>query len=347
MGYRIISLIASDASRVEAAALIEEFIAFAESRGVSAHSDLCVDEDLPVIEVSLDANSSMLNGITPFLVETARQIACDIDPTSPLLERIVTAIGLQLVNQIVDWSSVPNITSNRPGREFLERITGDSGYAELTAELLVHKERVSRQLAILLKVNGRDAWRKRDESRHLLRIDGLALLGCVRRLKRVADDIALRIPGDHLTNAIAKFEQRTEGLVAVRDIAEHIDEYGIGVGRLDKSRSEPGQVFEIEIANSVATIGARGNKVNLLAVSEVALSLGECLRVATDHYFIYMSMPPFADFDFVVEEDKGSQRLVKREGESPEMSSFRDAMNNVQLSANRMSAVCQNCGLAV
>jgi hypothetical protein len=108
MGYRVIRLELSTAPSDLDLSLLRQVVAFARFNKVDAF--LTVPKRYPaVLEVTIEANSSFLNGFTPYLNDSIAQIAIDIDPNNESLRSIAAAIASQLNAQIVDWSGVSTI----------------------------------------------------------------------------------------------------------------------------------------------------------------------------------------------------------------------------------------------
>src|SRR5712691_4366978 len=223
MGYRIVRIEMVAEPTQSEADLLEEVIAYAEFRNVTMYVDE-PDEYPGVWDITLDGNSSFLSGITPDLIDMAARIACDIDPQDENLKRITSLISAQLTEQIGDWSGIPILTSARSGRELQERLDGEASFRRMKEELDIHHNRIESEVDEYFLIRGAAAWRRRNELALMLRVDGLALVAGARRLRRIADDVRRRMPGAHLNAAIGVFDVETPGLVALRDMAEHIDQ---------------------------------------------------------------------------------------------------------------------------
>lgn len=343
MGFRIIELdVPDDRPTI---LLLEQLSAFAESRGMEAYVEL-PEPRSSGFELTLQGNSSYLNRMTPCVVHAALQIARDIDPDSAALQGIASEIGLQLEEQIVDWSDTQTITTARIGRELTARLDGDSGHPQLLEEVTLHLDRVAGSLAAHAGLSGPRAWRDRDRLDLLLRVDGLALIAAVRRFQRVAEDLSARLGGAHLVAALATFRSITNGIVRIRDVAEHIDEYGIGAGRTDRPAVEPGQAIEIVIEENELWISARSARIGALGVGEATKSLARCIAAATDHHAVFHYMPGFADFDFVRYDEAGDTSIVTRDEEDENMRQARAMMEKAfDRSVRPAPSPCANCGL--
>ncbi len=316
MGDRVIQLQWPTAPTRQELSLLRQVVAFASFYSVGA--DLSVPKRYPAtVEITIGGNSSFLNEFSPYLNDSIAQIAADIDPNSETLRSIASSIAFQLNEQIVDWSDVPGLVLARKGRELEERISGDSSFRQVETELGVHARRIQDELEKYQKATGPRAWRRRHDLIILLRIDSLALIAAARRLRRIADDVRRRLPGSHLLRATKKFDRATPHLIDLRNIAEHIDEYGIGRGRQDASELEPGDVFQLDINDDCLTIVARQHAVDVLAVHRACQSLTECLAAAIDRNMITSLAPPIADFDFV-EYTEAGMRIIPRSNETDE-----------------------------
>lgn len=240
-----------------------------------------------------------------------------------------TDITSQLVDQIVDWSTVPTVLPDRPGRELGQRISGESSFVQLKDELRIHETRIKGHLSKYRNAKGATAWHQRDTLRLPIRVDSLALLSTARRLRRIASDLLKRVPNGHLDSAINNFDRATPNLILLRDIAEHIDEYSIGRGRRDTRDLEPAEVFHVAIEDEDVSITARGQTLKLLGAYEACLSLINCLSAFKDHYALFHLLPMFADFDFGTYD---GQRFVPvaRDSETVEQSQQRVLINEAR-----------------
>jgi hypothetical protein len=342
MGYRVIELELPTAPTEPDLLLFDQIIAFARFNQIDAYLE-APDHYPGVFELTIEANSSYLNEITPRLNDSVARIAIDIDPNSESLQSIVVSVASQLNAQVVDWSGVPGLVVARKGRELEERIGGESSFSQIGAELDIHANRIREELTEYQNVTGPTAWRRRHELVLMLRIDSLSLIISARRLRRIADDIRHRLPGSHLYKALQRFDQKAAHLVNLRNIAEHIDEYSIGRGRDDVAGLEPGDVLKLEVnANGVTIIG-RQLTVDVLSVYGACRSLIQCMTAVTDHYRITHLMPPIADFDFVEYTVSGVQ-IVARSDESAEHAKARSELvaainRTIKLPATR----CPKC----
>jgi len=130
------------------------------------------------------------------------------------------------------------------------------------------------------------------------------------------------LPSDHLDRAISRFDLKTPGLITLRDIAEHIDEYSVGHGRRDVTNAEPGDVFSVTIQNHDVAITSRSKTLSVLATYDACLSLINCLANFSDERaFIYLA-PVIGDFDFMTYNGQNFE-LVARENETAEQAEAR------------------------
>ena len=120
---------------------------------------------------------------------------------------------------------------------------------------------------------GPTAWRSRIYLERQARLDATGILLTAQRLRRVAKDIASRVAGGHIAHAVASFDAQTPGLSDLRNIAEHLDDYVIGRGRLDDAGTQPGDVFEWRIAERDVEVSARSRRVSALVVAGSSSSL--------------------------------------------------------------------------
>jgi hypothetical protein len=325
MGYRIIAIEMPAEPVSQIVTFLRQFAAFAKFQGL----DVFVQKpkEYPGIwDLTIEGNSSYLDEFTPEIIRMAAVIAAviaaDIDPDSEDLKGTVTAIASQLSEQVVAWRDVPAITPARRGRELAQRLSGESSITQLKDELRIHETRIRRQLTRYRNVSGPTAWRQRHKLSLLLRVDCLALVGVARRLRRIASDLHRRLPSNHLYKAISRFDQKTSGLIALRDIAEHIDEYSIGHGKRDDTDTEPGEVFSVIIQNRDITITARGQALSILATHKACLSLINCLASVSDYRAFIHLIPVIVDFDFMTHNGQHFE-LVARGNETAEQSKER------------------------
>jgi hypothetical protein len=324
MGYRVIGLELLAAPTEPELSLLDQIVAFARFNEIDAFLE--APEYYPgVLELTIEANSSYLNEITPRFNDSIARIATDIDPNNGSLQSIVASVASQLNAQIVDWSGVPGMVVAQKGRELGERIGGESSFSQIGAELDIHATRIRDELTEYQKVTGPTAWRRRHELALMLRIDSLSLIASARRLRRIAVDVRHRLPGSHLNKALNRFDQEAPHLINLRNIAEHIDEYSIGHGRSDATGLEPGDVFTLELNAGRITITARQHTLNVFSVYEASRSLVECLTSATHHHMITHLMPPIADFDFVEYTETGVE-IIARSDESAEHAKARSEL---------------------
>ena len=92
MGYRIIGVEFESPPIADEEAFLRQVAAFADSYGVGGI--LTPPERYPgQWEIILDANSSLLDGFTPYFIESVDVIANDIDPGSADLRALANYIG--------------------------------------------------------------------------------------------------------------------------------------------------------------------------------------------------------------------------------------------------------------
>jgi hypothetical protein len=294
------------------------------------------------------ATALFLNELTPDLIDMAARIARDIDPQDENLDRIISSISAQLTEQIVDWSDVPTLTSARGGRELQERLDGDASFRRIKEELDVYNDRIEFEIGEYFLIKGASAWRRRNELALMLRIDSLALVAGARRLRRIADDVRRRMPGPHLNAAIGVFDSETPSLVALRDMAEHIDQYSIGRGRKDVNLLEPGDVFKVSIDPTEVSIRARSQDIQIRKTYRTCAELIQCLANASDHHSLFYLMPPLADYDFMIH-TKDGLRIVSRADETADHARERElmasALAKASINAQLPRKRCSHCNL--
>lgn len=328
MGYRIILLEMKEAPDSRIVSLLRQLASYTRHQGASVHSKR--PKRFPgTWDITVEGNSSFLNELTTEIASILPVIANDIDPHHKEVMDVATDIISQLADQIVDWNSVPTVLPDRAGRELGQRISGESSFVQIKEELRIHKTRIKGNLSKYRSAKGPTAWHQRDTLRLPIRIDSLALLSTARRLRRIASDLAKRVPNDHLDAAINNFDQATPNLILLRNIAEHIDEYSIGRGKRDTRNTEPAEVFYIAIEDEDVSITARSQTLKMLAAHEACLSLINCLSAFKDHYALFHLLPMFADFDFGTYD---GQRFVPvaRDSETVEQSQQRALMNEAR-----------------
>jgi hypothetical protein len=324
VGNRIVELEFETRPSTEEEAFLREVAAFAEFHGVGAITT--PPRSYPGLwELVLDANSSYLNDFTPYFIESMREIAMDINPDSPGLVALVNYVSGALEHQVVAWSGRDGITFARPLRELEQRVAGEGSYSLLDGELDLHEHRLRDGLAEYDSLTGPSAWRHRHDLRLAMRVDALALTGAARRLRRIAGDLAQRIPGAHIRTALETFDRAAPDLVHLRDIAEHIDEYSVGRGRIDKVELEPGDVFEMTVAKGDLILAARGRQVSITKLRRACAILAACLSNAAHHQLTW-GMVAWRDFDFVTETEEGP-RFVPRQEETHEQAELRAALS--------------------
>jgi len=347
MGYRIVRIeMAVDPTQAEAD-LLAEVTAYAEFKNATVYVDES-NEYPGTWEITLEGNSSFLNAITPQIVNMAARIVCDIDPQDENLKRITSSVSAQLTEQIVDWNGVLAVTSARNGRELRERLDGEASFRQMREEFRIHDDRIGTEIDEYHLIRGADAWRRRHELALMLRVDGLALIAGARRLRRLADDVRRRMPGTHLNAAIRAFDGETPGLIALRDIAEHIDQYSIGRGRNDVNLPEPGDVFAVSIDTADLSISARSHSVQIRRTYRACMALIQCLTNASDHRSLLYLLPPLADYDFEVHTENVF-KILPRAKETAEHAQARElidsAMTNLPSKVKMPRKRCAQCNI--
>ncbi|QYG91775.1 hypothetical protein HC251_04525 [Iamia sp. SCSIO 61187] len=344
MGWRTIELELAEQPTPPMCELLGQIVAVAEHFGVAGA--LHAPPEFPgVWELTLDANSSYLNGITPPMCDVLEDVANDIDPADPFLRDTAATIRTQLESQLVDNRNDPPLRLARAGQDFHVRATGDASPAFHLTELAIHEGRLLVGIEQFAGASGARAWHRRYELEAQLRIDGLALVGAARRLRRTADHLATEIPGAHLEAAKTRFDAAVPDLVHLRDCFEHIDEYAVGAGRRDPPGSPAGTVLELDICRDDGSLhlSARGRNINPLDVASAARTMVACLQAAIDHHAIFRILPGFADFEFVDTVD-GMERAIPVEDEDPERQRIRSMLNSMKQTAVP-AAACPHCGL--
>jgi hypothetical protein len=344
MGYRIILLEMEEKPDPQLISFLRQFISFTRFRGADVHSKK--PKEFPgAWDITIEGNSSFLNGLTDELAAMLVVIAADVNPQHAEIVSTATDIAAQLSEQLVDWSATPTVLPARPGRELERRFYGESSFVQLKDELRIHTVRIKSQLAKYRSAKGPTAWRQRHALQLPVRVDSPALLSAARRLRRIASDLLQRSPNNHLDAAITRFDQAAPNLILLRDIAEHMDEYSIGRGRRDIGNAEPSEVFSIVIEHDDVSIAARGQTLKVLATYEACLSLVNCLSEFSDHYALFYLMPIIADFDFGTFD---GQRFVPvaRDSETAEQSRQRALINQSRMQSNFKlpDKQCPECG---
>ena len=283
------------------------------------------------------------------LTQSARQIRNDIDPDHQPLLIIEEAISAQLTHQLVDHGA-SQITPGRRSRELFQRFGGEGSCDDLAADLEAHYARLENELKQHDTVSGPTAWRQRIELDRLIRIDAVAIISTVRKIRRVAQDLENRLAGDHLITSLETFDAHTEGLVALRDIAEHHDEYVVGQGRRDATGTEPGPVFDWHIANNDVAVTARGKTVRPLEFARRAQSLVRCSQSAADYHCVREWVSGMANPDFVRVDEDGSWTIIDESSQDEEQQYFAAVLHqSIRLPPDPKShrPTCKECTLPV
>jgi hypothetical protein len=328
---------------------VREFREFTVWHGTDTMIERGHNEAVTHFEITLEGNSGFLNAMTPEFAAAAIQIASDIDPIDPQLRELARGAATQLQDQIVRRDGDGIIVPPRAGREVAERAEGEASLPVLRQELALHYDRVQAALRRLNNVTGPKAWHRRIELMFALRVDALATLNCVRRIERIASDLSGRFNGnDHIAAARQVFGRESEHVTDLRDMSEHIDEYVIGTGRLDRGQSvEPGQVFEISAAEGDVSISARGRKVNISVVVAAAERLAKCAEATTSARLLTLTFPGLAGVDFGKMESDGRCRVLAQEELSEDQLFARTKLDELRAGASGFLAglgPCPHCG---
>lgn len=342
MGWRTISISLDEPPPSAVSALLHQVVDLAEYHGLEGI--LTEPDAYPgVWEFTIQANSSLLNALTPDFAEAVHQIAADIDRGDDLLVSLAIEVQRQLEDQLVDHSHADSVQVARPGQQFQGLSFDDASPAFHAFEIELHRRRLDEAAATVATAAGPTAWRIREELQRRIRVDALALLMAVRRLRRSGQRLLEHLPGGHLEAAVQRFDEALPDLVLIRDIAEHIDEYTIGTGRRDEPGVEPGPVFNVLVGDAAeVTVAARGASVGVsVAITEASVLAG-CLQESIDHHLVHRLMPGFADFEFVRYVD-GVPTVIAPEDEEAQHREFRKAMEVLRQSTPPPRP-CGTCG---
>lgn len=341
MGWRTIRVGVTPDELPEVMRYFEQVCSWAKSRDISA----CIDESDCVIDVELSGNSSHLNDMSPALSLAAREIAADFDPNSRLHSELAHIVAMELAEQVVDWSDTQEIVVAREGRELRIRADGLAGAHHLIAEIGLHVRRLRRQLRAHRGASGPNAWRRRDQTYFTLSVDARTLISALRRVERLIADLATRIPGEHSDAVMGRFAEHKHGLIAIRNVIEHLDEYEVGKGRHDPE-PEPAIPLDIEIQNDEVVITTRSGtaSVGALAAATAAQMALRCSAAALKHQWMTTAPIPIADFDFV---DADSGRIIRREDETAGQRASRAMVENLRPSLAPVESRCPECGLSL
>lgn len=342
MGYRIVRLKLFQSLTSSERALLDQVVAVATFQGLETFVE--EPNDYPgEWELTIEGNSVYLNACTPIITDLIVQIASDIDPSDARLDCFAQSICMQLREQIVDWSEVDGIIVARPGRELEQRLVGEASFVGISAELTIHAARIREQLESYHSATGPEAWLRRHELVQRLRVDGIALIAAARRLRRIANDVRARLGTAHLDAALNDFDRKVAGLVALRDMAEHIDEYNIGRGRKDPVELEPGDVLELSVKRNDVEFTARGTTLRVLSIEQACTAMTACFEATAEHQAIVNLFPPLAEFQFTKDSGAGHE-FVPISEESEEHSAFRSAVRETFGQAFALLAgQCETC----
>jgi len=326
-----------------------QFCAYAEWYGAGPGCELREELEHHLLEIQLDANSDLLDLLTPQLCQAAKTIARDIDPEDSDLEELAALVGEQLAEQVVQHDPDRYITYTRPGREALERLGGEASVPVLLQQMALHQSRVQDDLHAITTASGPTAWRARLDHELALRVDALAVLNTARRVERVAVDLLDRLRDRHLSAALDTFRSAARDVGHIRNIAEHVDEYAIGRGRLDQGGDVgPGEVIKLTFEDSEVLLTARDRTVSVSAVVEAVERLASCLNATTaSARFFRLIFPRGLDFDFMVVEPDGSRRIVVELNEEQEefKAGLAAAREQAVPTTETEKGECPTCGL--
>jgi hypothetical protein len=321
--------------------------ACAEWYGTGPGWELRKEDGGHLLEIQLDANSGHLNSCTPHLCEAASTIARDIDPEDSDLAELAAATAQQLTKQIVPHDPDRFVTFTRPGREASERLGGEASVSVLLQELALHQARLQDELHAIASASGSTAWRARLDHEFAARVDALAVVNTARKVERVATDLRDRLRDPHLAAALSIFYSATRHVADIRNIGEHVDEYAVGRGHLDKGGNvEPGEVIQLTVERNDVLLAARGRTVSVGVVVEACQRLASCVNATASARFFDLYFPKGLDHDFMVVEPDGGMHIVVELNE--EQKAFKAALAATRERAVRVEinrGDCPTCGL--
>jgi len=354
MGWRTIEVGIRDSEGDPAVSLVGAFTEFAEFHGLDAFSEHYERANGKLgIRVIVEGNSSSLNDMTGLLCDGAEEIAYDIAPNDRRLLRIARLIGAELRGQLTGGWGVPSVTTGRASREVEAIAYGQVSPFELEEELVVHSERIRSALKERRSTGGVDGWRDRRRIEHVCTVDLRSLVRTARILSRVGVVLGKAIPRPHTFSVMSRFEEETNGLVAVRNVLEHMDEYVVGKGRLNKD-AEPGAVLDYRFASDDVVISALD--VDGLAVSQLVesgLRMARCLQTTIDHFVPLIRLKSLIDdFQFIVDDPNDNAVVVAPAEETESQVAFRssfeealpDAGELIPTIADLEGVPCPSCG---
>jgi len=163
----------------------------------------------------------------------------------------------------------------------------------------------------------------------------------------VAIDLHDRLRDPHLAAALSTYQSATRHVADIRNIAEHVDRYAVGRGRLDKGRNvEPGNVIQLSVEHNDVLLAARGRTVSVSAVMEACERLASCLNATTSARFFDLHFPKGLDFDFMVVEPDGSRRIVLELNEEQKALKAAIADSRAKAAPKEIDkGACPTCGL--
>ena len=352
MGWRTVEFQLREPNNPACAKFLEQMAEFGDLHGCRPDFErIGSAEDAGWVTFELGGNSLWLNDFSEIFIEGCREIGADIALDDDELKRIINEIESQLRQQSVPAVGDGIVTLARPGREGLQRIEGEASFPALIDELELHVNRLKEALLRLRSVSGADGWRQRVEFRRSGAIDAEAVIRTARRLQRVAHHICQLLPGDHLETAYRVFMEETAGLIDLRDMTEHIDEYVVGRGRRDRADEQPGPVFEYEVADDDVIVSARDRSLGVLIAAEHAFRLGGCLEAASKERWPRVVFPAGLDMDFMMETENGDLVYVDRDQEGAEQREFHATLESVRSAASgtgnreEEAKLCPECGV--
>lgn len=214
-------------------------------------------------------------------------------------------------------------------------------------ELAFHHARLRSDCQSIASASGPSAWRTRLENEFAARVDALAVVNTARRIERVAIDLRDRLGDSHLRTALRTFANTSRQVADLRNIAEHIEEYAVGRGHLDKGEDiEPGQVIRLSVEPDDIVLAARGHSDSIGSVVEACERLASCVDAALSAHLFDLYFPEGLDFDFMVSEPDGTNRVVSELSE--EQMTFKRLLadhREKEVPAQIDRGLCTTCGL--
>ncbi|WP_146167568.1 hypothetical protein [Micromonospora sp. MH33] len=299
----------------------------------------------------MHGNSGFLNAWVDDFADMAIQIAKDIAPQDSHLVAIAVDAGNQLREQkLVHEPGEIVFLPTRASREGSERLKGEASMDALLRELAVHERRLLADLKNFNNATGAKAWNKRFRVQFVARVDGLAIINCARRMERIARDLQKRLNGNpHIMAALQVFRQRTSHVTDLRNIAEHLDEYVVGGGKIDgAAQTEPGEVFDILIDQEDVVLAARGRSARILDVASAVRDLCQCVQRTTEARFMELTWADGVDFDYAIIEQDGTSRILREDEYPPGLLGAKAATAQASKSgipfSQQVRGNCTDCG---